>query len=392
MTHHRLLPALLLCIVTVALLPGFAGGETFVSVTATTDPVQPAADEEFAVDVQFDRPSSDSGPQEVDDVVVYRIDRFGSETELERTDPNAYVTAGQSTTVSVDGVEVNETGVHRLRVDATLVDSDGVERTVSTPLSVGVHGPDPLVEVDAADAVTGAWRPVNVTVANGLNESIRSVSVAPASENVTFRQSERVTASVPGGERFSAVFDARTDAAGVFPVEVAVEYEDPEGDVRTLTRTADVDFTAPDDAGEIQLTGVNARSAAGGVEISGSAANVGSDAVEGVVVAVDGDAPGVEPAQPQPEYFVGGVEGSEFASFTVNAAVTGNESEVPLTVTYTVDGVEQTTTRTVAVDTAQQNDPQPPAAAESGSGLGALPILGVVLLLALVGAAWYFRN
>jgi hypothetical protein len=73
--------------------------------------------------------------------------------------------------------------------------------------------------------------------------------------------------------------------------------------------------------------------------------------VTGVVLAV-GDATGVSPAYPQRDYFVGTVEGSEFAPFELTARVDENATRIPVVVTYAVDGEvrEETVPLPVAAD------------------------------------------
>ncbi|WP_380677783.1 hypothetical protein [Salinigranum sp. GCM10025319] len=73
------------------------------------------------------------------------------------------------------------------------------------------------------------------------------------------------------------------------------------------------------------------------LRISGNAGNVGRGSVTGLVLAV-GTTDGSEPAYPQRDYFVGTVEGSEFAPFELTARVDENASSVPVVVTYAVDG------------------------------------------------------
>lgn len=391
MPRSALAITLLVALSAVVLAPGLAVGDTFVSVTATTAPDQPTTDDEFAVDVTIDRSDADSGLEEIDSVAVYDASSPGDDPiEVER--PSTTLAAGESTTVRVDELERDERGVHEFRIETTLSDGNGDERTVVTELPVRVYAPDPLVEVDAAEAVPGAWRPVNVTVANGLDEPISGVSLRVESDAVRFRQRERVAAAVDPQASHEASFSALPESAGVHALHVTVEYEDPDGQVRSVTESRDVDFTGPSNPGRIELTGVTARQRGGAVEISGSAANTGDGAVDSVVVAV-GDTTGVAPAQPQPEYFVGSVDASGFSSFTVNAAVDGNRSAIPVEVRYSVDGVQQTATRQVPYEASAGAGDRPPAAAGGGGGgSGLTTIAGFLAVAGLVGGVWYRRR
>lgn len=384
---RRALPVLLvLALAATALAPATAGGQTFVSMSATTDPAQPTVDEAFAVDVRLESGASTDGVYEVENVTVY-AGTDADAASLGSAEPDARLVRDTVRSIRVDGLELDDAGVHTLRVEATLVDGDGDEHVVTTRVHTRVYSPEPLVQVDAATAVPGAWRQVNLTVANRLDAPIRGVSVRIASEDVHFAESERVAASIQGNTDRVLQFRATTEEAGVHDLTVTLTYEDPDGQFREVSRTVSADFTGPSSPGEIRLTGVSVGPAdGGGVEVSGSAANVGSQPVDSVVVAV-ADAENVRAVQPQPEFFVGTVEGSDFASFSVNARLSNNRTTIPLEVTYRVDGVERTTTRTVTYE-----GPSEPAGAATG-GEGGFPVtlaIGAVVLLGLVAGVWRF--
>ena len=59
------------------------------------------------------------------------------------------------------------------------------------------------------------------------------------------------------------------------------------------------------------------------------------------------DTADVRPVSPSGEYFVGGVEASEFATFELTAQTESNASSVPVTITYIVDNERVTTTQHV---------------------------------------------
>jgi len=128
----------------------------------------------------------------------------------------------------------------------------------------------------------------------------------------------------------------------------------------------------------------------GVLQIAGSAANVGSTDVESVLVSVvDGD--GVQAADPQPDYFVGGVERSDFASFDLNAELTGDRTTVPVRVEYVVDDVRRSYTTDVRVSQAALATPTPQPQGGPLSGLPLLPVaLGV--LVVVIGGALVLRR
>jgi hypothetical protein len=172
-----------------------------------------------------------------------------------------------------------------------------------------------------------------VTVTNFGNAPVRDVVVQPRSNGSTLDRyavgrlapgaSESVTVGLdrlPAGEiRFETTY-AVGGASGV----AAASY-----DYRPET-------------GGIRVTGVNLTVDDGTLRIEGNAGNAGEATVSGVVLGV-GESEHVSPAYPQRDYFVGSVEGSEFAPFELTADVDlANATSVPVEVTYVVDGVERT--------------------------------------------------
>lgn len=232
----------------------------------------------------------------------------------------------------------------------------------------------PQLELSVPDAIPGSTRPVNVTVANGLDQEVRQLSVRVASEEVRFGATERVRSQLGAGGTATFRFPATVEAAGVSPVNVTMIYTDDGGRQR-VTRTFRPEFGAPSNPGTIALTGVETTARGGSLEISATASNVGSGTVEGVVVSVDG-----ADAVDSRDYFVGEVEGSDFSSFTLTAGVTGNVSSVPVQVRYVVDGVERTYTTDLSVEQVAVDRPD----RSGGGGLPVVPIVGLLVVVVIV--------
>jgi hypothetical protein len=141
--------------------------------------------------------------------------------------------------------------------------------------------------------------------------------------------------------------------------------------------------------GEIELTGLDVRREDGQLHVVGNAANVGLERVDSVLVRV-ASAPGIEPAPPNPEYFVGTVPASDFVSFDVYATVDGDVSEIPLVVTYLADGQQRTLRTTVSYDSSAQQTP----ANDGDNGTGPVVFLvgGLVVLAVAATVAVGWRN
>ena len=272
-------------------------------------------------------------------------------------------------------------------VDATLryTTAGGQTRVVSERVTVGEDrlsdtGERPQVELSVQEAVPGATRPVNVTVANGLDREIRQLRVVAASPTAEFDVTERVRPSLSAGDAATLSFPATVEEAGTHPVNVTLVYTD-EGVRRRTMQTFRASFRAPPNPAEVTLTSVEAVATGGNIEISATAGNVGSTEAEAVVASV-GNVSAVGSA----DYFVGNIDASDFASFTLRASLDGNVSSIPLVVRYVVDGVERTTTTEVPVERRVVDRPD----RESGGGVPVVPAVGLLVVLVL-GAVGYRR-
>ncbi|PSQ43792.1 hypothetical protein BRD17_05425 [Halobacteriales archaeon SW_7_68_16] len=196
------------------------------------------------------------------------------------------------------------------------------------------------------------------------------MAAGPAAAATTRRspgESETATVSLVTVDRRGAV---------AFAVDYATGTERGQSTARFEYRPA---------TGAIELTGVDLTLLdEDTLRIEGNAGNAGDATVRGVVLAV-GDSPTVTPAYPQRDYFVGTVEGSEFAPFDLTATVdTANATTIPVRVTAVIDG--ETTTRTVALP--YDEDLEPPDTGGGGfptdlligAGLGAV-LAGVVAVV-----------
>ncbi len=264
---------------------------------------------------------------------------------------------------------------------------NGVRKRVTRTFSGDFTGPDttegtsdqPQVQVDVQEAIPGAERSVEVTVANGLTKELRQLRVIVSSNNetVSFRASERVQAALAAGETTTFGFPAAVDAAGQYPVTVTLVYTD-DGIRKRVSQTFSGDFTGPASPGTVELTNVQAVVSNGQLRIDATAGNPGTTNVGGVTVAI-GDSDAVGSA----DFFLGQIEASDgFQSFTLTAPASGDVSSVPVRVSYVIDGVRLS--QTIQLDVVQRSTPVPQAN-ETGPQLGlVLPGAGVVVVLLVV--------
>ena len=276
-------------------------------------------------------------------------------------------------------------GTHPIEATLSYTTAGGTRRHVTRSLDVRFRSPDLEGDVglaaDVAPAMPGADTTLNLTLSNGLDRAIRQLEVSVSADGATVKQPRRVGTGLASGAQRTFRFGVSRSEPGRQPVDVTVSFTTVDGIEGEVTETLRTTFDAPANPGEIRLTGVDAVERAGRLEVSATASNVGASPVSSVVVSI-GDAPSVAPA----DYFVGSVDASDFASFTLATGVTGNVSSVPLEVTYVVGGVERSLTTTVPV--AQAAAPQP--GGNAGGGLPLLPAAAVLVVVA--GAALAYRR
>jgi hypothetical protein len=236
----------------------------------------------------------------------------------------------------------------------------------------GLLGGGSTLQQGGGEESDGAPDAVVVEVTNFGNAPLRDAVVVPTAGDRDLPRAY-VGRLAPGDSATVEVSLAAVRSAA--NVTARVEYAT--GD-RTGNAVGAYDYRPPE--GAIRVTGVDLALEDGRLRLSGNAGNVGDGAVTGVVVAV-GANEHVQPAYPQRDYFVGTVEGSEFAPFELTAAVdAANATTVPIEVSYRVDGEDRTETLELPFDrslTESTDDGN-----RDGLALGVAAGLGVALLVA----------
>ncbi len=220
------------------------------------------------------------------------------------------------------------------------------------------------------DEEQAAPEQVEVAVTNFGNAGVDEAVVGPAGDGQFPR---RFVGSVAPGETETVTVDLARVPRG--DLDVAVSYHIDDEERRSTTTYAHRPSTAA-----VALTGIDVDRDGERVNVSGNAGNTGEAPVTGVVVAV-ADAEGVRPTYPRRDYFVGTVDGSEFAPFELTARVTENVSSVPVEVTYRVDGQQYTDRAEVPLE------PEPDDGGGGIAGLAPLSVGAGVALTLGVGAA-----
>jgi hypothetical protein len=228
--------------------------------------------------------------------------------------------------------------------ELSVVPGDPGPRAIEVRLNATAHGGqvsvarERRVRVEQVhDRVMLEARPVGdgavVEVLNAGNAAIEEVLLGGSAPNATVSRTVLEGVS-PGSSATATLNVTRVRGAGRIPLSVVATY-----DVAGKRRRANASATIASNPGSIALTGITVEETDGGgaLHVSGSASNLGLTDAQSVVVRVI-DIANVTPAQPHREYFVGTVPASDFVSFDVYAALSGNVSTIPLRVTSLVDG------------------------------------------------------
>ncbi|WP_135663742.1 CARDB domain-containing protein [Halorhabdus rudnickae] len=268
-----------------------------------------------------------------------------------------------------------EAGTRSVTAELRYTDGTGETKTVETTETYDVEELTQQLQLDVR-TIEGDSA-VEVNAVNLGNAPLEDVAVTAESDAATV--STGLIDRIPSQQSRSVRLNV-TDITAPRP-ELRIRAAYDVGGDRLETETTAAAALVP---GEVELTGIEITPAGGGtVQLTGTASNVGGTDVSAVTVRVQSDT-GVVPSSSGQEYFVGEIEGSDFASFTVNARLAdpGNRTTVPLAVTYLVDGHQRRATAEASYEPAPTPDP-------AQTGGGGLPLVPILVVLVVVGAGVY---
>lgn len=226
-------------------------------------------------------------------------------------------------------VSFDEAGDQSLEAVLTYDTADGYERTIQESISIDVESLIDDVELTASTETRNGSNVLVTTITNFGNLPIQDIQIRAQAEGQVIDR--EAISSVPP---FSSTV-IELDVSDVSPGEGDVVGSYEIGDTEQ-TVTQPVTFEREPDA-DIVLTGVEIVESGNTLTLRGDASNVGESDASGVLVSVVPD-DGITPISPSKQYFVGGVDGSEFGTFELTAATTGNVSSIPVSVEYSDDG------------------------------------------------------
>jgi hypothetical protein len=224
-------------------------------------------------------------------------------------------------------------------------------------------------------------RQVSVVVTNFGNTPVEDVVVTPSIGETTLPRQSLGQPLAPGESASVVVPLGSVEQAGEVTFDVAYH-----AGTRQENAVGRFDYRPP--RGSVRITGVELSFTDDGrLQVSGNAGNVGRGEVTGLVVSV-GENEHVRPAYPQRDYFVGTVEGSEFAPFDLTAEVDAdNATTVPVEVSYVINGVERTQTVELPYDGSLEQPERRQGIRLPFGGLG----LAIAALVAIPAVALIYR-
>lgn len=265
-----------------------------------------------------------------------------------------------------------ESGRHELSAVLQFTTSNGATRTVRATTAIDVAELREDVSVSARADATNGSAALAVRVQNFGNAPLEDLVIS-ARDGGALISREGVGAIAPDTSR-----TVRLPVNGIDEAEldVVATYETGGRDGRAETT---MNYTAH--TGRLDLTGVSIERDGGHYRITGSASNIGLSGVDAAVVSVE-PGEGVRPVAPSKEYFIGTVAASDFVTFDLTAQLDAAATEVPVRVTYLVDG--ERVERTVIVERGDVSPVRPDESGSGGSGGPLVPALVTLVVLAVL--------
>ena len=262
---------------------------------------------------------------------------------------------------------------------------------------------------DIDEPMPGESVSINTTISNLENNNGRNVVVSyvylrDADGLDAYRQGENVGSIAPGGSLsipFSITFNDPGRKQLDLQITVSPQGED---ELYTFQKPIYIDVTESDLRGDVRLTStsVTGRNT---ITVEGDAANIGGTDVESVLVSIP-ETDAVSPRPPNGEYYVGGIETSEFGTFELTADVVSGAESVPVNITYITTGADRDDERITksqqipiseAATSAQQAGQPQAAATESPPSGGGPPLallggVGILIVVGILGLVLWRRR
>lgn len=320
-----------------------------------------------------------------------------SSTVSDKRRVSAAIDAGIDRTFGYS-VTFDEPGLQQLEATLSYQTGEGYDRTINESVTVKVDELTDDVELAVRAEQTESENTIRATLTNFGNLPLDDAQTyAQVDGRIVDRQAKSDIAPFNSS---TVALDVSDEPAGNVTVVSKYDIGNVSSRVEKLT-TIDSEPQA-----EIALTSVELTRSGNTTTLRGDASNVGESDATGVIVGIVSEDE-VTPVPPSKEYFVGGVDESEFGTFELTAKITDNAYSLPVRVQYNDDGERRA--QIVRLDL---NDGA--VAAQTGSGaesgesngnsgtmgpfalLSDIPwkMIGVSLvgIIALISGAYYWRR
>ena len=270
----------------------------------------------------------------------------------------------------------------------------GVQSALASPPPVQIE-----TTIDNDRKIAGSPIEIDAKISNIENNNDKNVKITKYSlykgVNKRLQQSEDVGVIAPGGSLsipLSVTFD--NPGQKELELEVTVSKRGDAGEY-TYKKPIYIEVSDSDLRGDVKLTSTSVTGS-DAVRIEGDAANIGGTDVESVLLSVP-NTDSVSPTPPNGEYYVGGIETSEFGTFELTADIANNTDSIPVDITYITTGggredMRVTKTQQISVEEQPSTAPQPrqaqatTAGASSSGGGPPIVIIGGVAALVVFSA------
>lgn len=232
--RSRLVVAALLVLSTVVIAVPAGGTTAFFGVTdVTVTPSPPGPGETASISITVSNYQNSPSTIEVTDIAI-RSSNVDTFREYARIEDVGKLAPGASLTVPLTHT-FETTGTHSLRIHVWVQTGSGREH-ITYPVTVRVRSEHPSIGLEDGAFVEGATSPASITITNGLDNSIRDVSVTLHGVDVSGER-ESTLAKLASGASGALSFDVEPAAAGDRTLTAELSYT-TEGDVRrTVNRT-----------------------------------------------------------------------------------------------------------------------------------------------------------
>ena len=275
------------------------------------------------------------------------VELAGDEIQRNRTRyVRPSIAAGQTETFQF-GVTPTAAGERTVTAVVEYVTDEGLREQVVRNVTLQADEPRRSVEVSARLG-DGARPPVEATLTNLGNVPATDPVITVVSNGTVVGRT--TLSELPAGESRTVSVNL-SNASSQLTVRAAYTV----GGDRFVSETTTAYRSNP---AQIRLTGLEFEEEAGVITVSGSASNLGMAPAQGVLVQL-ASAPGVRPVGPNPEFFVGRVQASDFVSFELTLELADNRTTIPIQVMWLDDGQRRTATTSLDVSTTTAVAPQP---------------------------------